>query len=289
MTTHEWRNIEMIKTISVVTVTYNSERYLDETIQSVVTQRGDFYVEYIVIDNCSTDNTLEILKRCDKEILSENFRCNCRGVSFKYLSEPDNGMYDALSKGIQLCNGEISAYINSDDFYLPNAFSTTLIFFNDPEVEWLSGLPSQYNEVGAIIATNSPCVYRSKFIEKGVYGKHLPHIQQEGTFWRNALSSELDFEKLSRFKFAGDSYMWIVFSKKHKLHTVKSQLSGFRLHSKNKSLDMKEYNEEFVSIPTLPINALDFVRIYVYKILYFVLGNRLLIFFPSIKNLHNHK
>jgi glycosyltransferase involved in cell wall biosynthesis len=92
--------------VSIITVTYNSEKYLEKTIQSVL---GQTYsdIEYIIIDGVSTDNTVQIVKKYEKDI-------------DYWISEPDDGIYDAMNKGIQTANGDIIGIINSDDWLEPN-------------------------------------------------------------------------------------------------------------------------------------------------------------------------
>lgn len=89
--------------ISIITVCYNSEKTILDTIQSVVNQSYS-EIEYIIMDGGSTDTTLEKISQYKNKIA-------------KVVSEPDNGMYDALNKAIDLCTGEIIAILNSDDVY----------------------------------------------------------------------------------------------------------------------------------------------------------------------------
>jgi glycosyltransferase involved in cell wall biosynthesis len=89
--------------ISVITVCYNSELTLNRALQSVVDQDWP-YIEYIVIDGASTDGSLEIIER---------FRSHLVHV----VSEPDNGIYDAMNKGLDLASGDIVCFLNADDHY----------------------------------------------------------------------------------------------------------------------------------------------------------------------------
>ena len=93
--------------ISVITVVYNGEKYLEQTIKSVINQTYKS-IEYIIIDGGSTDKTLDIIKKYEKHI------------SY-WVSEPDKGLYDAMNKGIGVAKGELIGMINSDDWYEPNA------------------------------------------------------------------------------------------------------------------------------------------------------------------------
>lgn len=89
--------------VTIVTVVFNGAKHLEETIMSVINQSYD-NVEYIIIDGGSTDNTLDIIKKYESAI---NY----------WISEPDQGIYDAMNKGIKLACGDIIGLINSDDFY----------------------------------------------------------------------------------------------------------------------------------------------------------------------------
>lgn len=87
--------------VSIITVTYNSAKYVDDCINSVIRQNYS-NIEYIVIDGNSTDGTLDIIKKYSPHIT-------------KWVSEEDNGMYDALNKGMQLATGDVVGILNSDD------------------------------------------------------------------------------------------------------------------------------------------------------------------------------
>ncbi len=103
------QNTEEKPLISVITVVFNGETYLEQTIKSVIEQSYD-NVEYIIIDGGSTDGTLDIIKRYEGQI-------------DYWVSERDEGIYDAMNKGIMLCSGYIIGLINSDDWYEPEVFS----------------------------------------------------------------------------------------------------------------------------------------------------------------------
>ena len=92
--------------ISIITVCFNSEEYIASAIESVLEQ--DYTdIEYIVVDGNSSDRTLDIIK---------SFECSFEG-RLKWISEPDNGLYDAMNKGIKMATGDVVGILNSDDFY----------------------------------------------------------------------------------------------------------------------------------------------------------------------------
>lgn len=92
--------------VSIITVCYNSERTIEDTLQSIINQSYQ-NIEYIVIDGVSTDSTLTIINKYKDKITT-------------IVSEKDNGIYDAINKGIRLATGDIIANLNSDDFYIDN-------------------------------------------------------------------------------------------------------------------------------------------------------------------------
>lgn len=102
--------------VSIVTVAYNSEKTIARTIESVLNQTYS-NIEYIIIDGASTDDTVKIAKTYQTKF-------NKQGRSLKIISEKDNGMYDALNKGIALANGTIIGSINADDWYELDAVET---------------------------------------------------------------------------------------------------------------------------------------------------------------------
>ena len=98
----------MVK-ISIITVTYNSDKTLKNTFDSILKQTHSNF-EYIVIDGASKDNTVDLLKEYEPHF--EN--------KIKWISEPDKGLYDAMNKGIQMATGDVIGILNSDDFFTTN-------------------------------------------------------------------------------------------------------------------------------------------------------------------------
>ena len=235
--------------LSIVTTAYNAEKYIEETLESVLSQRGEFELEYIVIDAESKDSTLDIINKYKSMVDSGFYSGRNLGVSMKVISEPDNGMYDGILKGFRLVTGDVVAYINADDFYLPNAFSTVSeIFSNFKEVNWLIGRSNAFNEKGQSWESILQAHYHQKYITKGLYGRKMPVIQQESTFWRRNLLDLVEDSDFRNLKYAGDFYLWHQFAKENKLYIVNSNLAGFRFSDGQKSEDRDSYAKEFDSI-----------------------------------------
>jgi len=112
--------------VSLITVTYNSAAYLQDCIDSVVKQ-GYLDIEHIVVDGGSTDGTLAIIKKYDNHIA-------------KWISEKDNGMYDAINKGIAMATGDIVGILNSDDMLASNDVVRAIVdSFNDHQLDAVYG------------------------------------------------------------------------------------------------------------------------------------------------------
>lgn len=99
--------------VSIITVSYNSEKTIRDTIESVLNQTYE-NIEYLIIDGKSKDRTLDIAESYKEQFAAKNY-------SYVILSEKDHGIYDAMNKGIALAKGEIIGIINSDDWYEPEA------------------------------------------------------------------------------------------------------------------------------------------------------------------------
>ena len=112
--------------ISIITVTKNSENFLEENIKSLSNQTHKNF-EHIIVDGNSTDNTIEIIKKNSDKI-------------YKWISEPDDGLYYAMNKGIKLSTGHIIGILNSDDLYYPNALEIVNRYFSmDDNLDFLFG------------------------------------------------------------------------------------------------------------------------------------------------------
>jgi glycosyltransferase involved in cell wall biosynthesis len=106
--------------ISIVTIVFNGEKHLEQTIQSVLGQNYPS-LQYIIIDGGSTDNSLNIIKKYEKDL-------------YFWISEEDKGISDAFNKGIARATGDIIGIINADDWYEPEAFERIAHQFSDADV-----------------------------------------------------------------------------------------------------------------------------------------------------------
>lgn len=111
--------------ISVITPSFNQGAFIERTIRSVLDQAGDFDLEYLVIDGGSTDGTLDVLRRYESRL--------------RWVSEPDRGQSDAINKGLRLASGEVLAWLNSDDTYMPGALARVADEYRRTPFAWCFG------------------------------------------------------------------------------------------------------------------------------------------------------
>ncbi|QWV93647.1 glycosyltransferase [Geomonas oryzisoli] len=218
--------------LSIVTPSYNQGDYLEECLDSVLSQ-GYPNLEYIVMDGGSTDGSADIIKKYEKHL------------SY-WQSRPDGGHYRAVNEGFERATGEVMAWINSDDKYHPGALHLVGDAFRGcPEVEWLTGSPTLWDNEGyaAGFSSEPPAWCREKYLRGEV---NAPFIQQESTFWRRALwdkAGGLDPE----FALAGDLDLWARFFRYARLHTLHAPLGGFRSRpgeGQRSEAHLEHYNRE---------------------------------------------
>lgn len=106
-------------TITIVTPSYNQAEFIEETIASILSQEGDFFLDYIIMDGGSTDDSVDIIKKYESLLSSGEWPVKCRGIEYRWVSARDGGQSDAINKGFAKARGEILGWLNSDDLYYP--------------------------------------------------------------------------------------------------------------------------------------------------------------------------
>ena len=179
--------------ISIITVVKNSSNTIEKTIKSVLAQEYK-NLEYIIIDGGSTDGTLEIIKEYKKNISI-------------FLTEKDNGIWDAMNKGIKLANGDLVGFLNSGDIYYPNTLETVNDYFTENKIDFLFGSVEKYKLMHGYKPwkiTWSFGFYTSHSV--GFFIKKDKH-RMVGSYDQKFLSADLDFfyKMIKQFKLNGIS------------------------------------------------------------------------------------
>jgi glycosyltransferase involved in cell wall biosynthesis len=180
--------------LTVITPSFNQAAFLEKTIRSVLDQ--DYpEVEYLIVDGGSTDGSLEIIERYADRL-------------HWWVSEPDRGQTDALNKGLLQATGDVVAYINSDDYYLPGAFSAGVEALSGSDAAWVVGASRFEDASGTRLSTWRPAPPprgRHRWLV-GPWG-----VPQPSTFWRRDV-----FERHGPFR----EDMHYVFDTEHGLRLL---------------------------------------------------------------------
>lgn len=114
---------------TIVTPVYNGERFMRQTIESVISQEGDFFIDYIVMDDGSKDTSLEIIKEYAEKIRSASWPIKCKGIEFRYFTGPNEGQTRKYNQAFGMAKGELMAWMNADDYYMPGIFEKIARFY----------------------------------------------------------------------------------------------------------------------------------------------------------------
>jgi len=249
------QNISLWPRISIITPCYNSAKFLEETIRSILLQEYP-NLEYIIIDGGSTDGSIDIIKKYEK------------WLSF-WISESDKGMYGGINKGLAHSTGEIMAWSPANDIYVSNAFKVVGSVFNSfPQIEWLTSLYKiKWNGNSKEIASYKIKGFnkRAFFRGRNLLGRNkyaIYSIQQQSTFWKRSLWNRSGGHMNDKFKSAGDFELWARFYKHADLYSVDKPLGIFRTHQGQDSMEcgkryLNEQEKAFIAAGGKYVNPLE--------------------------------
>lgn len=257
-------NKKLITTIvSIITPSFNSDKYIRDTIDSILNQTYT-NIEYIIIDGGSSDTTVDIIKSYESKFIA-------KGKVFKWISEPDNGMYDAINTGFGIATGEIITYINSDDYYYDSEVILKVVRqFQDTNCKCLYGNATTIDEEGNFIKNIPSLPFRKRYIfSLGLF------FFQPTFFWKRELFQltsfcnleyyiASDFDLISRLIIVSDyrvillNYYIVNFRKiGNSFGDLNSDIAYKEIKNISKMIHKKYCNYEFL----LPIISI-FDRIY---------------------------
>lgn len=193
--------------LSIITVTYNAERFLERTIQSLIANHPGDEVEYLIVDGNSKDGTLSIIRNHEKTVS-------------RWISEPDRGLYDAMNKGQQLATGDYVWFMNAgDEIYDATTVSNLLnqirtnpadVYYSDALFVDESGKPLGLRSV--ITPHTLPQNLTWRDMAMGMKVCHQAFIARRSiapSFWIDNLSADIDWE--IRCLKAARNIVWLDF------------------------------------------------------------------------------
>ena len=240
------------KIITIVTPSYNQGEFIEETIQSVLLQKGNFYIDYIIMDGGSIDNSVEIIGKYET-LLAENCRTreqagmewyvkektdfqwnNCLGIGYRWQSGKDNGQVHALKKGLRMAKGDIYCWLNSDDIYVDSQVlqNVCTYFDRDPDLELLSGDGPFISKTGEKIKLHH---VENINLKELIYLDY--HILQPSTFFHKDIYDETLLDE--KFTCAFDANFFIsMLYRGVNYKKVTDHFAAFRLYKEIKTLKL---------------------------------------------------
>jgi hypothetical protein len=237
--------------VSIVTVVFNGEKYLEDTIKSVLSQTYK-NIEYIIIDGGSADNSIDIIKRYEDKI------------SY-WISEKDKNMYDGINKGLKIATGDIVASLNSDDYYADeNAISDVVTFISNYKCDGIYGnVVKYYQENGTEIEKK---LFQIDF-KKLLLSRHSTFMPQPTLFIKKEIYKKLNYFDLA-YNYASDFDFNLKCIKNYNIRYFDRRITFFRQHNETITSSGKLDNERKDILIQHGINSYSKFIKYIYYYFY---------------------
>lgn len=229
---------------SIVTPAYNMERWIAETIESVLSQEGGFEIEYIIVDDGSTDKTAQIIEDYRRRLESGTYHILCKKISMSYHLQKNAGAIVAMNTGFSMASGDILTWVDADNTFEPHAFQKIArAFITYPEIKWIKGITSTINEQSIVIRKGTCKLYRQDWLKLGVYGQESYFVEADSVFFRKALWDKSG-PFPAKYKSAGDYWLWIQMAHHTPLISINTPISNFRKREGQLSKGIVRYKTE---------------------------------------------
>jgi glycosyltransferase involved in cell wall biosynthesis len=227
--------------LTIVTPSLNQAAFLERTLRSVLDQAYE-NLEYMVVDGGSTDGSVEIIESYADRLAW-------------WTSEPDKGQTDALNKGLRRATGEIVAYINSDDYYLPGAFDAAVDAFSRTDARWVVGAArfvDEHDNVNEVWNPELPATPRYRWVLDPV------GWPQAASFWRRDLFEEFGLFR-EDFHYVFDTEFGLRLALAGVLPAIVDRELAVRVvHPEAKSWDRRPFDREELRLLELHRGSLTF-------------------------------
>lgn len=245
--------------ITIVTPSFNQGDFLAETIESVLSQEGDFTIDYIIVDGGSTDDSVEIIRRYDALLQRGAWPLKCLGLTYRWISEKDRGQTDALIRGFRMAEGDVLAWLNSDDTYLPGAVKSAADFLRDHQEAGLIYGDACYTDADGAMLGNCRT---EEFDPEKLASVNI--ICQPAAFFRRSAFEEVGGLD-NTLDFAMDYDLWIRIGKRFPCCHLPQQLATYRLHEASKTISstaLIKNSEESLAVTIRHFGWAPLTRIY---------------------------
>jgi glycosyltransferase involved in cell wall biosynthesis len=218
--------------ISVITAVYNGEQFIRQTIESILTQTGDFELEYIIRDGGSSDSTLKIIAEYQDD------------SRLTVVSKRDGGPQEAINAGMAMATGDIGCWLNADDIYAPGTLQAVVDKFRQhPKQQWLYGRCTIIDEANR--ETRKPITWYKNILGY-FYSKNIllceNYINQPATFWRMSLWRQVNSLNPA-YKAAWDYELWLKMADLSSAIHLRQYLAKFRRH--DGSISENHFEQQF--------------------------------------------
>lgn len=221
--------------ITIVIPSFNQRGFIGATLDSVLSQQGDFDLAVDVVDGGSTDGTVDLLR-------------DVTDPRVNWTSEPDNGQSDAINKGLRRATGDVVSWLNSDDVYTPGTLAAVAeAFRTQSDKRWLVGRCENIDVQGRVVRSWITR-YKDFHLRRYSYRKLLTEnfISQMSVFWRRSFQDEVGLLD-EGLHYTMDYDLWLRMGEHSDPIVLDRVLGQFRLHPQSKSgaVNRRQFDEQY--------------------------------------------